>query len=63
MQRWHILQHDLMPEFKQEWGALTPWLEKLVHIVDWVRTEKWSVQTWQGAQPGRTCRRAIEGRA
>jgi len=48
MQRWHVLQHDLMPGLKQEWGALTPRLEKLVHILDWVRIEEWSVQTWQG---------------
>ena len=40
MQRWHILQHDLLPEFMQEWGALTPCLEKLVHIVDWVSMEE-----------------------
>ena len=48
MQRWHVLQHDLLPELKQELGALTPRLEKLVHILDWVRIEEWSVQTWQG---------------
>ena len=48
MQRWHVLQHDLLPELKQEWGALTARLEKLVHILDWVRIEEWSVQTWQG---------------
>jgi hypothetical protein len=48
MQRWHVIQHDLMPELKRECGALTPRLEKLVHILDWVRIEEWSVQTWQG---------------
>ena len=48
MQRWRAVQHDLMPELKRECGALTPRLEKLVHILDWVRIEEWSVQTWQG---------------
>jgi hypothetical protein len=48
MQRWNVLQYDLMPELKRECGALTPKLEKLVHILDWVRIEEWSVQTWVG---------------
>ena len=46
MQRWRVIQHELMPELKQECGALTPKLEKLVHILDWVRIEEWAVQTW-----------------
>ena len=48
MQRWGVIQHDLMPELKRECGTLTPRLEKLVHILDWVRIEEWSVQTWLG---------------
>lgn len=48
MQRWHVIQHDLMPELKRDCGTLTPRLEKLVHILDWVRIEEWSVQTWLG---------------
>lgn len=48
MQRWRVVQHDLIPELKHECGVLTPRLEKLVHILDWVRIEEWSVQTWQG---------------
>lgn len=31
MQRWNMIQHDLLPELKRECGALTPRLEKLVH--------------------------------
>ena len=38
-----------MRELKQESGALTPKLEKLVHILDWVRIEEWTMQTWQGS--------------
>jgi hypothetical protein len=48
MQRWTVLQYDLIPELGRECGALTPRLEKLVHILDWVRIEEWSVPTWQG---------------
>ena len=48
MQRWGVIQHDLMPELKQECGALTPKLEKRVHVLDWVRIEEWSMQTWLG---------------
>lgn len=48
MQRWRVVQHDLMPELKQECGTLTRKLEKLMYIPDSVRIEEWSVQTWQG---------------
>lgn len=48
MQRWNVLQHELMPELKQECGELTPRLEKLIHILDWVRIEEFSLPTWQG---------------
>ena len=48
MQRWDVLQYDLIPELRLEHGALTPKLEKLVHILDWVRIEEWPVLTWQG---------------
>lgn len=48
MQRWDVLQYDLIPELRREHGALTPKLEKLVHILDWVRIEEWPVLTWQG---------------
>ena len=48
MQRWHVLQHELIPELKRDYGSLTPKLEKLVHILDWVRIEEWTQQKWQG---------------
>ena len=37
MERWNVLQHELMPELKLECGALTPKLEKLIQLLDWVR--------------------------
>jgi hypothetical protein len=48
MQRWHVIQHDLILELKQEVGELTPKLEKLIHILDWIRIEEWPVLNWQG---------------
>lgn len=48
MRRWQVLQYNLMPELRQQYGALTLKLEKLVHILDWVRIEEWSMQTWLG---------------
>lgn len=47
LQRWNVVQHELMPELRYECGALTPKLEKLVHILDWVRIEEWT-QAWLG---------------
>lgn len=35
MQIWRLIQHDLIPELRQECDALTPKLEKLMHILDW----------------------------
>lgn len=40
MQRWNIFQHELMPEWKLECGALTPKLEKLIQLPDWVRQQR-----------------------
>ena len=63
MQRWHVLQYDLLPELKRElkrkYGALTPRLEKLVHILDWVRIEQWLLPTWRGVGRKPHDRRAL----
>ncbi len=48
MQRWHILQYELVPEPRDETGPLTPKLEKLIHILDWVRIEEFVKQSWCG---------------
>ena len=31
MQRWHVVQHELLPELKAQVGPLTPKLEKVIH--------------------------------
>lgn len=38
MQRWNLVQHELLPELKFE-TTLTPKLEHLIHILEWVRVE------------------------
>lgn len=48
MQRWHVLQHELMPELRHEVGPLTPKLEKLVHTLEWIRIENFIEATWCG---------------
>lgn len=36
MQRWHVVQAELIPDLGQEVGGLTPRLEKLIHTLEWV---------------------------
>lgn len=40
MQRWQVVQRELMPELRLEAGSLTPKLEKVVHTLEWVRIEQ-----------------------
>jgi len=39
LQRWRVVQHELIPELWQEQGSLTPRLEKLIHTLEWLRIE------------------------
>lgn len=48
LQRWNAIQYDLIPELKEEVGCLTPKLEKLIHILEWVRIEEFVENTWFG---------------
>lgn len=48
MQRWNVIQHELLPELKNEVGALTPKLEKVIHTLEWVRIEEFTKATWCG---------------
>ncbi|MEL0636777.1 transposase [Marinomonas sp. TI.3.20] len=40
MQRWQIVQGQLIPTLHQEIGSLTPKLEKLIPILEWSRIEE-----------------------
>ena len=48
MQRWNVIQHDLLPELRNDVGALTPKLEKVIHILEWVRIEEFTQTSWCG---------------
>jgi hypothetical protein len=48
MQRWDVIQLDLLPELKADVGSLSPKLEKLVHILEWVRIETFLASSWCG---------------
>ena len=48
MKRWSVVQHELLPELEARWGTLTPKLERLIHILDWVRIEEFVTDSWCG---------------
>ena len=47
MQRWQVIQAELIPELGREVEGLTPRLEKLIHLLEWVRIEEF-VPRWIG---------------
>ena len=48
MQRWTTVQQELIPQLGLEVGALTPKLEKLIHLIEWVRIEEFVDVSWNG---------------
>lgn len=48
MQRWSVIQEELLPQLKSEVGALTPKLERVIHILEWVRIEEFVASSWCG---------------
>ena len=48
LQRWNVLQHELLPELRGDVGSLSPKLEKLIHILEWVRIEEFTATSWCG---------------
>ena len=48
MQRWKIIQHELIPELRTGVGSLTPKLEKVIHTLEWARIEEFISTTWRG---------------
>jgi len=48
MQRWNVIQHELLPELRNDVGTLTPKLEKVIHTLEWVRIEKFVQSSWCG---------------
>ena len=48
MQRWHVIQHELLPELKEQVGPLTPKLEQVINTLEWVRIEEFTGVSWGG---------------
>jgi hypothetical protein len=48
MDRWNVVQHELIPELEAHWGAMTPKLERVIHILEWVRIEEFTAVSWCG---------------
>jgi hypothetical protein len=48
LQRWNVIQHELMPELRNDVGPLTPKLEKVIHTLEWVRIEEFTGSGWCG---------------
>jgi IS5 family transposase len=47
LQRWTVIQEELIPELGREMEGLTPKLGKLIHLLEWVRIEEF-VPAWHG---------------
>jgi hypothetical protein len=45
MQRWFVIQHELIPELRRKVGALTPKLEQVLHTLECVRIEEFVSST------------------
>lgn len=53
LQRWNVIQHDLIPELRNDVGPLTQKLEKVIHTLEWVRIEEVMAASWCGVgRPG-----------
>ena len=48
MQQWRVVQHELLPELKSEFGALTPKFEKVIHTLERVRIDEFVGLSWCG---------------
>lgn len=48
MQRWDIIQHELIAGLGAQMGPLSPRLERLIHILEWVRIEQFVPASWCG---------------
>ena len=46
MQRWLVIQHELLPALRNEVGALTPKLAKVIRTLEWVRIDEFIGSTW-----------------
>ena len=47
LQRWSVVQEELIPGLGRETGGLTPRLAKLIHTLEWARIEEF-IAAWHG---------------
>lgn len=48
MQRWNVIQHEVLPGLGAEMGPLTPKLERVAHVLEWTRIEEFIAASWCG---------------
>ena len=48
LQRWNVIQHELLPVLRNDIGELTPKLKRVIHILEWVRIETFTQESWNG---------------
>lgn len=48
MQRWNVIQHELLPELRNDVGTVTPKLEKVIYTLEWLRMEEFVRSSWCG---------------
>ena len=48
LQRWNVIQDDLIPQLIDEVGALTPKLKQVIFTLEWVRIEEFVASSWCG---------------
>lgn len=48
MQRWNVIQYEIIPSLNAQSESLTPKLEKLIHILEWLRVEEMIAVSWCG---------------
>jgi hypothetical protein len=48
MQRWNVIQQELLPELREETGVLTEKLEQVIYTLEWVRVEEFVESTGCG---------------
>lgn len=48
MQRWNVVQHELIPDLQSAGFTLAPKLEKVIHTLEWVRIEEFTDSSWCG---------------
>ncbi len=48
MQRWHVIQYEVLPGLGTEAGPLTPKLARVAHVLEWTRIEEFLAACWCG---------------